>query len=69
MLMQDIGSNRIDGDGPAQGLWGFLISYHDEDVVGRYEGQGTLTVAIGPYGVVNLSGMSFADVVISRLNH
>lgn len=65
VIFQDIGTTHIDGD--TNGAWGVLISYHDEDIVGRYDGNGQLNVAVGAYGAITIAGMSFADVVISRL--
>jgi hypothetical protein len=45
-------------------LWGVLISYQGEEIVGRYEGAGGLTVALNEYGQATLSGMDFRQVFL-----
>jgi hypothetical protein len=39
-----------------------LISYQGEEMVGRYEGAGALSVALNEYGQATPSGMDFRQV-------
>jgi hypothetical protein len=61
----DIADTRIPGD-TAQ-TWGVLISYQGEEVVGRYEGGGELTVQVNRYLQVALSGMAFRQVYLPAM--
>ena len=56
----DLGSRRIPGDSGE--TWGVLISYQGEEMVGRYEGGGQLTVALNEYGQATASGMDLRQV-------
>jgi hypothetical protein len=56
----DLGARHIPGD--SKETWGVLISYQGEEMVGRYEGQGTLNVALNEYGQATPSGMDFREV-------
>lgn len=56
----DIGDNHIPGDSGE--TWGVLLSYQGEEMVGRYEGEGQLTVAINAFGQAIPSGMDFRQV-------
>jgi len=56
----DIGDKHIPGD--SKETWGVLISYQGEEVVGRYEGGGKLSVTINNFGQAQLSGMDLRQV-------
>jgi hypothetical protein len=56
----DLGARRISGD--SDETWGVLISYQGEEMVGRYEGAGGLSVALNEYGQATLSGMDLRQV-------
>jgi hypothetical protein len=56
----DLGSRQIPGDSGE--TWGVLISYQGEEMVGRYEGAGGLSVALNEYGQATLSGMDLRQV-------
>jgi hypothetical protein len=56
----DLGARQIPGDSGE--TWGVLISYQGEEMVGRYEGAGQLSVALNEYGQATLSGMDFRQV-------
>jgi hypothetical protein len=56
----DLGARHIPGD--SDETWGVLLSYQGEEIVGRYEGAGGLTVAINEYGQATPSGMDFREV-------
>src|SRR3954452_10206699 len=56
----DLGARHIPGDSGE--TWGVLISYQGEEMVGRYEGQGTLDVALNEYGQATPSGMDSREV-------
>jgi hypothetical protein len=56
----DLGSRHIPGD--SSETWGVLVSYQGEEMVGRYEGAGGMTVALNEYGQATLSGMDFRQV-------
>jgi hypothetical protein len=56
----DIAARHIPGDSTE--TWGVLISFQGEEVVGRYEGAGALTVAFNEYGQAELAGMDLRQV-------
>jgi hypothetical protein len=56
----DIADQHIPGD--SKETWGVLISYQGEEMVGRYEGGGTLKVALNGYGQATPSGMDLRQV-------
>ena len=56
----DIGDQHIGGDSGE--TWGVLIAYQGEELVGRYEGGGQLTVVINEYYQAELSGMDIREV-------
>ncbi|MFL5780728.1 MAG: hypothetical protein ACJ760_05400 [Thermoleophilaceae bacterium] len=56
----DLGDNHIGGD--SSETWGVLIAYQSEEIVGRYEGGGQLTVVVNGYSQVELSGMDLREV-------
>jgi hypothetical protein len=56
----DIGDNHIPGD--SKETWGVLLSYQGEEMVGRYEGEGDLTVAFNAFGQVQAGGLDFRQV-------
>lgn len=60
----DIGDAHIPGDSGE--TWGVLISYQNEEIVGRYEGGGQLSVQILPYGQLQFGGnMEMRQVSLS----
>jgi hypothetical protein len=60
----DIGDTHIPGD--SRETWGVLISYQNEEIVGRYEGGGQLSVQILPYGQLEFGGnMDMRQVSLS----
>ena len=50
----DIGDAHIPGDSGE--TWGVLISYQNEEIVGRYEGGGQLSVQITQFGQLEFGG-------------
>jgi hypothetical protein len=58
----DIGETHIGGD--SSETWGVLISYQGEEVVGRYEGGGELSVTVNKFGQAQLSGMDLRQVAL-----
>jgi hypothetical protein len=60
LSFHDIGENHIGGD--SSQTWGVLIAYQGEEIVGRYEGGGQLTVEINGYYQATLSGMDLREV-------
>jgi hypothetical protein len=56
----DLGSRHIPGDSGE--TWGVLVSFQGEEMVGRYEGAGSLNVALNEYGQATLSGMDLRQV-------
>lgn len=62
----DIGDQHIGGDSGEQ--WGVLINYMGESFVGRYEGQGTLTMTVDQFLQVSLAGMDFRQVQLDGLS-
>ncbi len=61
----DIGDTHIPGDSGEE--WGVLLTYQEMSVVGRYEGEGTLTIGINQFLQVTLSGMDFRQVALEGL--
>ncbi len=61
----DVADTRIPGD-TAQ-TWGVLIGYQGEEVVGRYEGGGTLQVTVNRYLQATLGGMAFRQVYLPAI--
>ena len=61
----DIGDTHIGGDSNEE--WGVLISYQDMAVVGRYEGQGQLSLTVDAFVQVALAGMDFRQVSLDAL--
>jgi hypothetical protein len=61
----DLGARHIPGDSGE--TWGVLISYQDEEIVGRYEGQGALSVAVNEYGQATPAGLDFRQVSLPSL--
>ena len=56
----DIADAHVSGD--SSETWGVLISYQGEEVVGRYEGGGTLQVTLNKFLQASLHGMHFRQV-------
>jgi hypothetical protein len=56
----DLGDKHIPGD--SKETWGVLISYHGEEIVGRYEGGGILDVVFSEYGQIGMKGMDLRQV-------
>jgi hypothetical protein len=48
-------------------MWGVLISYHGEEVVGRYEGGGQLSIDYDKHGHVAVDGMSLRQVFLPAI--
>jgi hypothetical protein len=65
LSFHDIGSTHIGGDSGE--TWGVLIAYQGEEVVGRYEGGGQLTVVINQYYQAVLSGMDIREVSLPAM--
>ena len=61
----DIGDQHVGGDSGEE--WGVLVTYQGISFVGRYEGQGTLTLTVDQFLQVNLSGMDFREVELEGL--
>jgi hypothetical protein len=61
----DIGDMHIGGDSHEQ--WGVLISFQGMSVVGRYDGQGALTITVDQFLQFNLEGMDFRQVELNGL--
>jgi hypothetical protein len=61
----DIGDTHIGGDSTEE--WGVLITYQGMSVVGRYDGQGTLTFAVDQFLQVSATGMDFRQVSLDGL--
>jgi hypothetical protein len=61
----DIADAHIPGDSGE--TWGVLISYQGEEMVGRYEGQGTLWVTFNDYGQAALNGMDIRQVSLPAM--
>ena len=61
----DIADAHIPGDSGE--TWGVLIAYQGEEVVGRYEGEGALTVVINQYSQAELSGMDLRQVSLPAM--
>ena len=61
----DIADTHIPGD--SSETWGVLISYQGEEIVGRYEGGGQLSVAINAFGQAELGGMDLRQVSLPGL--
>ncbi|HEX8744437.1 MAG TPA: hypothetical protein VF712_15010 [Thermoleophilaceae bacterium] len=61
----DLGDHHIGGD--SKETWGVLIAYQGEEIVGRYEGGGQLTVVVNQYYQVELSGMDLRQISLSAL--
>src|SRR3954449_4970105 len=61
----DIGDTHIGGDSTE--TWGVLITYQGEELVGRYEGEGALDVAINQFGQATLMGMDLRQVALPGL--
>lgn len=60
IVIQDIANNHVPGDSTE--TWGVLVAYQGAPVVGRYEGAGSLAVAVNVYGQASLSGMDLREV-------
>jgi hypothetical protein len=62
----DLGEQHIGGD--TKETWGVLISYHGEEVVGRYEaGGGPLSIDYDRHGHVAVDGMSLRQVFLPAI--
>ena len=61
----DIGDQHIGGD--SSETWGVLITYGGENMVGRYEGGGTLNITFNQYLQAVVSGMDLRLVALSSL--
>jgi hypothetical protein len=61
----DIGDTHIGGDSGE--TWGVLIAYQGEEIVGRYEGGGQLTVEINEYYQAMLSGLDLREVALPAM--
>ena len=59
----DLGDQHIGGD--SSETWGVLITYQGENMVGRYEGGGQLTVDFNNYLQAQVSGMDLRLVELS----
>ena len=62
----DIGDTHIPGDSGE--TWGVLLSYQGEEVVGRYEGGGALSVTLNAFGQAELSGMDLRQIQLPSFN-
>jgi hypothetical protein len=65
LSFHDIGDTHIGGDSGE--TWGVLIAYQGEEIVGRYEGGGQLTVEINGYYQAVLSGMDLREVSLPAM--
>ena len=61
----DIGDTHIGGDSGEE--WGVLICFQEMSVVGRYTGQGALTITVDPFVQFQLAGMDFRQVQLNGL--
>jgi hypothetical protein len=61
----DIADKHIPGD--SSETWGVLIAYQGEEIVGRYEGGGRLSVVINQYYQADLSGMDLRQVQLPAM--
>lgn len=61
----DIGDQHIGGDSTEE--WGVLFEYQEMSVVGRYDGQGTLSITVDPFLQFQLSGMTFRQVALDGI--
>ena len=62
----DIGDTHVGGDSGEE--WGVLFTYRDMAVVGRYDGQGTLTITVDQFVQFGLAGMDFRQVELTALS-
>ena len=65
LSFHDLGDTHIGGDSGE--TWGVLIAYQGEEIVGRYEGGGQLTVDINTYYQAVLSGMDLREVSLPAM--
>jgi hypothetical protein len=65
LSFHDIGDQHIGGD--SKETWGVLIAYQGEEMVGRYEGGGQLTVTINQYYQAELGGMDIRQVSLPSM--
>jgi hypothetical protein len=65
LSFHDIGDQHIGGD--SSETWGVLIAYQGEEMVGRYEGGGQLTVEINDYYQAVLGGMDIRQVSLPSM--
>ncbi len=61
----DIADQHIGGN--TGETWGVLISYQGEEIVGRYEGGGRLSVTLNKYLQAKLSGMNLRRVQLPAM--
>ena len=61
----DIGDTHVPGDSGEE--WGVLFAFQEMSVVGRYEGEGAMTIDINLFLQVALSGMDFRQVELEGL--
>ena len=61
----DIGDTHVPGDSGEE--WGVLFTFQEMSVVGRYEGEGALTIDINLFLQVALSGMDFRQVELEGI--
>ena len=65
LSLVDIGDQHIGGD--SSETWGVLIGFGGENMVGRYEGGGTLNITFNSYLQAVVSGMDLRLVSLSSL--
>ena len=65
LSFHDIGDKHIGGD--SKETWGVLIAYQGEEMVGRYEGGGQLTVVVNQYNQAELSGMDLRQISLPAM--
>jgi hypothetical protein len=65
LSLVDIGDQHIGGD--SSETWGVLITFGGENMVGRYEGGGTLKITFNEFLQAVVSGMDLRLVALSQL--